>query len=409
MDFNTKLAGIMPPNQVLEIDPASLCAALAKVTDHRGKKGRLYRACIVLTLLVFAKLAGQTTPAAIARYNRLRQDWLCQALNLKRGRLPCANTYVYVCQQIDLTELKAALSQFFNQLSSSPAPTPPPPRQESDPPGLRHLALDGKAITSTYKSSSNECQPVHILELYEVETGQVLQHLNVGKKENEITVAPRLLQGQNLHNCLISADAIHTQREWCKLVDQQGAKWLLIAKGNQPGLLEDLTLLFADEATWPQWLERRSAETWDKGHGRLEHRRLTLSSEIKEFLAEHWTGVEQVFRLERQVSSPGKERQEVVYGLTSLTHQQAGPAEVLHYVRRHWSIENKLHWRKDVTLKEDACLSRRGQTPQVFAALNNLVLGLMDFLKVSNVPAQMATFVAQPARPLHLLFSNIIL
>ena len=77
MDFNTKLAGIMPPNQVLEIDPASLCAALAKVTDHRGKKGRLYRACIVLTLLVFAKLAGQTTPAAIARYNRLRQDWLC--------------------------------------------------------------------------------------------------------------------------------------------------------------------------------------------------------------------------------------------------------------------------------------------------------------------------------------------
>jgi predicted transposase YbfD/YdcC len=401
MDLNTELPEVITSLEPLEINPNSLCAALAKVPDQRGKKGRLYRASVVLTLLVLAKLAGQTTPTGIARFNRLRQQWLCPALNLKRGRLPCANTYVYVCQQIDLAELNKILSDFFKQLST---PVVQHPQAK-----LRHLAMDGKALVSTLNCARADCQKVHLLELYEVETGQVLNQLNVVKKESEVTVAPRLLEGQALKGCLITADAFHTQRSWCKLVKEKGAEWLLIAKGNQPALVEDLALMFSDEAHWPKELDKRIAQSWDKGHGRIEHRRLVISSEMKEFLGQRWEGVEQVFRLEREVSSKGKERKEVVYGMVSLTAEQSSESEVLQYIRRHWRIENRLHWRKDVTLGEDRCLSRRGQTPQVLASLNNLVLGLMDYLKVKNVPEQLAKFAAHPFVALRFLLSNVIL
>lgn len=163
-------------------------------------------------------------------------------------------------------------------------------------------------------------------------------------------VAPELLEGQELAGCLISADAFHTQREWCKLVKQKGADWLVIAKGNQPGLVEDLALMSGDEQNWPKWLEKRQAQSWDKGHGRVEQRYLSISGEMKEFLSERWAGVEQVFRLERHITSKDKVRNEVVYAMISLGAEQASAEQVLGYIRYHWWIENRLHWRKDVTL-----------------------------------------------------------
>ena len=95
--------------------------------------------------------------------------------------------------------------------------------------------------------------------------------------------------------------------------------------------------------------------------------------------------------------------------MISLAAELASAQQVLEHIRRDWRIENRLHWRKDVSLKEDACLSRRGQVPQVLAALNNVVLGLMDHLKVKNVPQQMQYFQAYPTPALKLLVENIIL
>jgi hypothetical protein len=72
-------------------------------------------------------------------------------------------------------------------------------------------------------------------------------------------------------------------------------------------------------------------------------------------------------------------------------------------VRAHWHLENRVHWRRDVTLGEDASQVRRGQAPQVMAALNNVVLSLMDRHRVRNVPAQMRAFAANPVAALALL------
>jgi predicted transposase YbfD/YdcC len=122
----------------------------------------------------------------------------------------------------------------------------------------------------------------------------------------------------------------------------------------------------------------RQTHTWNKGHGRLEQRELVASTELNEFLATAWPGVEQVFCLTRTVEHRGQVHCQTVYGITSLSPRQARAARLLELVRAHWRIENRLHWRRDVTLHEDHCQVRKGVAPQVVAVLNNLVLALFD-------------------------------
>jgi predicted transposase YbfD/YdcC len=176
-----------------------------------------------------------------------------------------------------------------------------------------------------------------------------------------------------------------------------------LESANQPSLYEDLHLFFEDpEAARSSWQVGRTCE---KGHGRLEIRHLTTSTDLNEYFETRWAGIQQVFRLERIVKEKGQTRREVVYGLTSLSPQQADADRLLVLIRAHWRIENRLHWRRDVTLGEDRCQVRTGQAPQVLAALNNAVLGLMDFLRVTNVAAQMRIFDARPLEAVRLLLA----
>src|SRR5260370_20900048 len=138
-----------------------------------------------------------------------------------------------------------------------------------------------------------------------------------------------------------------------------------------------------------QWAQD---ETWDKAHGRLEHRRITCTSELNEWFAKRWIGVAQVFRLERTtlLLKSQKVHQEVVYGISNLSMSQASPGRMLALNRNHWGIESRLHWRRDVTLGEDRCQTRTGTAPAILACLNSAILSLMDRLGVHNVPGKHA-------------------
>jgi hypothetical protein len=160
-------------------------------------------------------------------------------------------------------------------------------------------------------------------------------------------------------------------------------------KGNQSRTQEDIELLFAPESCAPGFSpshkDFRTATTLDKGHGRLERRTLTTSSLLKDYV--DWPYLEQVFRIERRFLRirDGKLTEEVRYGLTSLTADEASPERLLELVRAHWSIENGLHYRRDETFREDRC-RLTGQGARAMAVLNNLLLGLMRRNGVDNVP-----------------------
>jgi predicted transposase YbfD/YdcC len=261
--------------------------------------------------------------------------------------------------------------------------------------------MDGKALKGTLGHAAPNQNPVFLLSGYDLTTQVVLKQAQVSQKKNEISSAPTLLEDLSLKGVVITADALHTQREWCRLVLRKEGDYLLIAKKNQLGLMQDIAFLFEGEKV--DWLEKQRAETVNKGHGRVEVRRLTVSNELKDYLGPDWAGVEQVFRLERTITRKGVTTTEVVYGLTSLPKEVAGPERLLKLVRNHWEIENRLHWRRDVTLGEDACQVRSGQVPEVLASLNNAVLSLLDFLKVPNIAAKMREFSAKPLLALGLL------
>ena len=182
--------------------------------------------------------------------------------------------------------------------------------------------------------------------------------------------------------------------------------YTLIAKDNQASLADDLRLFFRQPP--PDCRDWRTARTVEKGHGRLEIRELIASTELNEFLGGQWAGVAQVFQLTRTVYEDGQRRREVVYGITSLSPARASAARLLALVRAHWRIENRLHWRRDVTLREDACQVRKGEAPRILALLNSFLLALLDVFAVSNVPKQMRLFDAQPWLAVRLLLGSLL-
>ena len=118
-------------------------------------------------------------------------------------------------------------------------------------------------------------------------------------------------------------------------------------------------------------------ETVGKAHGRIETRTLQATSSLAAYLSPAWPGLAQICRITRRRVVRGQESVETVYAITSLTAEQADAARLLALSRNHWSIENRLHYVRDVTCREDQCRTRARAAPQVLAALRNTVLTII--------------------------------
>jgi len=183
---------------------------------------------------------------------------------------------------------------------------------------------------------------------------------------------------------------MHTQRELSAQILEAGGEYLFLVKGNQPRLRREIELLFADDRTvegGKMVHGFKTARSVDKGHGRLDVRQITVSSELKGY--SDWPGLEQVFQLHRERIDikTGEIEEETVYGLTTLSPLQASPARLLELIRAYWGVENGLHYRRDPTFREDATRLTKGHAGHVMAALNNLVIGLLRLVGFTNLAA----------------------
>jgi predicted transposase YbfD/YdcC len=126
-------------------------------------------------------------------------------------------------------------------------------------------------------------------------------------------------------------------------------------------------------------------ETVDKGHGRLEIRKIQTSTELLNYL--EFSYHQQVMRIERitLMLKSGKQRHEVVFGITSLSPEQASPQQLLELNRGHWSIENSLHHVRDTTFDEDRSQIRTNKAPQVMATLKNLAISILRLNSYKNI------------------------
>jgi predicted transposase YbfD/YdcC len=391
----------------LSIDPASVYRAFEQVTDGRRKKGKRYPLPLLLTLLMLGKLAGETSVNGIVDWIKERQGWLRCQLNWPK-RFPTNSTYSEALARCDAEQIVTVIASVLlkaravEQCGTEPSRLQAQKQEET----LTHVAMDGKTLRGTLRHESAGQPSVHLLSLYECHSGIVLTQRAVRSKENEISAAAALIHPALVKGRIISTDAMHTQKKWCAWVHGYGGYYLTIVKKNQPQMYQDLLDFFDDpDAEQEEWQYCHKVQ---KGHGRLEIRELWASTQMNDWFETEWAGVAQVFRIRRHVTAGDNEREETVYGLTNLPRKKANASRLLALQQAHWRIENRLHYRRDVTLGEDACQVRMSGAPQALAALNGGVLAMMDWLQVSNVASQMRHFCAHPGYALQLLCGKLL-
>jgi predicted transposase YbfD/YdcC len=270
------------------------------------------------------------------------------------------------------------------------------------------LGMDGKTVRGSIPVG--ETRGTHLLSIYAPQQGLTLAQTPVGSKENEIVAAPKVLQQVKLQGTIVMGDAMHTQREVSDQIVEAGGDYLWVAKENQPRTHWAIEKLFAHEVYNLQLGAPLSKDVLlvskvQKNRGRIEKRTLMVSPLLNEYL--NWPHVAQVFRLETTTwhSCYHNRTRKIVYGLTSLSPQQANPARLLALKRKYWGIESGLHFRRDVTLHEDATRLTVGASSHNMAILNNLVIALCYLQGFRNIAQARRLFCAQPNLALRAILS----
>ena len=362
----------------------SLYARFQGVHDSRKKRGKRYALATILMGMFLAKLCGEDKPSGIAEWVRLREQWITKMLGLKREQMPHHNTYRRVLADvIDEGEFEGLAREHFKHSGET---------------GYQVVvSIDGKIARGTIDFEVSD--GLYLLAAYLPGEGVTLAQIAIETGQNEISAAPHLLTCINLRNKVVIGDALHTQRQVSIQIGTANGNYLWVVKGNQSQLLQDLHDWF--DTTIPLLpgmgappKEFRSVTTTNKGHGRIEVRTLTTSSQLNDFL--DWPFLQQVFKLERFVTiqKTGQTRHEIIYGITSLSAEQASPGQLLKMLRSYWGIENGLHYRRDVSLHEDQTRFTRDSAAHIMSIINNIVLALIARAGYQFVPSARRYFAA---------------
>jgi len=378
---------------------STLMDTLKEVPDPRQARGQRYPWWLLLALLGGALTSGQRTAHAMADWVRLHAVELMEALHVSQERLPSEATLRRALRAIDLAWLEHQVARFMEGLAAKTATAGT--IQTITGESLQGQAVDGKAL----RGARAHGPAPHLVSLVRHGSGVVLAETAVAEKSNEITAVPRLLAGRDLSATVTTMDAMHTQRTTAQQILDQGGHYLMVVKQNQPELYHAIQLLFDQ----PPWLEQERAYEYqrkhfvNKGHGRWERRSLESSSTLCDYL--DWPEVGQVLRrqCERLVLKTGAVSHETTYGITSLRAEQAGPLQLETLCRGHWTIENRVHYVRDVTMGEDANQTHVGHAPQALAALRNAILSLFRQHGWTNIAAAFRHYGASVRRALELI------
>jgi predicted transposase YbfD/YdcC len=269
-------------------------------------------------------------------------------------------------------------------------------------------ALDGKALLGMLKREDGT--PEYALSVYDVQMGKTIAQVGVGSKENEITKAPEAVKLAKIAGTVVTGDALHTQKRLAQTILNENGDYVFPVKENQPNLYKNIQSLFAPDYPKPGFgkipTDFLTAQTVNKGHGRIEKRTLTTSEMLNTYAA--WPGLSQVYRLEREFQwwRRGvcyKASHEVEFGITSLSRKKTTPRKLLEVRRAHWGIETGSHYRRDVTLREDATRFTIGNGARVLADINNLTLALIQQAGFINAAQARRFFAAHLSSAFSLL------
>jgi predicted transposase YbfD/YdcC len=339
----------------------------------------------ILLLAAASVLAGARSFTAIGEWAGDAPQDVLKTLGARRDRLhgryraPEEATLRRALQAVDGDLLDTAIGAWLSSLAGA----------------VTAIAVDGKTLRGTCDETG---QGVHLLAAMTHDSGIVVSQREVDGKTNEITCFQPLLDTVDLAGVVVTADALHTQRSHASyLVEERGADYVLIVKENQPNLFAQL-----DSLNWDLLPLHTNKNT---GHGRIECRTIQVQPAPENIDFPH---AAQVFLIERYVTdtASGKNTAIAVLGITSCDTARANAPQIAAHTRKHWHIENKLHYIRDVTYHEDASQIHTGNGPRVMATLRNLAISILRLAGKTNIAAALRHNARDFTRPLHLLHIN---
>lgn len=338
----------------------SLFDSLQEIADPRVERTKRHLLVDILVIAICAVICGAESWEEIAEFGRAKREWFSRFLELPHG-IASHDTFRRVFMLLKAEEFERTFLEWVRQavkLSKGAV-----------------VNIDGKELCGTHSKDRKE--GLRLVSAWAAEQAVVLGQVRTAEKSNEITAIPELLAVLELAGAIVTIDAMGCQKTIAAQIQAQEAEYVLGLKGNHGNLHREIVDYFA-------WAERQkwrdiavsTAQSVEKGHGRIEERRVFATEDI-DWITEkaQWSGLRSIIMVEaeREIIG-GKKSLERRYFISSMAAdaEQSGAA-----VRRHWAIENQLHWSLDVSFNEDACRTRTGNAAENLAVVRHIGLNLL--------------------------------
>lgn len=336
--------------------------SFSRITDTRQQAQVRHDLYEIIAMTIVAVIGNCDGWDEIEDFCRDKEAWLREHLGLKLEHgIPSEMTFARVWGRIEPEAFKGCFTEWTQQVHEKLTG--------------EVISIDGKTVRG---SRSESRKPIHMISAWASEQELVLGQMCVEEKTNEITTVPLLLELLDISGCIVTADAMSCQREIAKKITDGKGDYVLSLKENQPTLHEYAETYFKDAVEHPQWYpEMTSCKTVDKGHGRIEERTYYLSPDLSGLEnVKEWSGLDGIGMVCSHIKTGEVETTEIRYAITSLKDVNT----FANAMRRHWGIENGLHYCLDVSFNEDRSRIRKDHAPDNLAVVRHFALSALKQL-----------------------------
>lgn len=341
-----------------------------QITDPRVERTKEHKLVDIIAIALCAVICGAENWVDVELYGNSKLAWLATFLELPHG-IPSHDTFGRVFRRIDAQEFQKVFFEWViavNDLIQG-----------------QIVNIDGKCLRSSDDKGIGK-RAIYMVSAWASENEIVLGQRKVDEKSNEITAIPELLKMLSISGCIVTIDAMGTQTEIAQTIVDAQADYALSVKENQGHLFEDIAYLFTvDQDQNFKYASLDYAKTTNSGHGRIDIRECWSTSN-PDYLklirnVEIWAGLQSIAMIISTRIIGEVQTRYVRYYITTLP---SDAKRILHVVRRHWAIENELHWVLDVAMNEDHNRVHKDQAPENMAVLRHMALNLLKQEKTAK-------------------------
>ncbi len=349
---------------------SSILAYFGDLADPRIERCKQHQLIDIIAIGVCAVICGADSFVEMQEFGRAKREWFETFLDLEHG-IPSHDTFRRVFGKLKPAEFQRCFLAWIESVQV---------RTHGEV-----IAIDGKALRGTFERTTAKLA-IRMVSAWATKNSLVLGQIKTAEKSNEITAIPALLRLLEIEDCIVTIDAMGCQREIVEQIVEQKADYCISLKGNQGILHEEVREYFE----WARSIDFKElaytfAERVEKDHGRIEVRRCWSVSDV-DWVSnkEAWSGLRSICAVEaeRLELTTNKRFIETRYFISSL---ESDAKELMSVVRKHWAIENSLHWVLDVAFREDQCQIRKDHGAENFAMLRHIAVNLLKREKTAKV------------------------